>query len=403
VTVALRTFGIALVALLVAAACAAPVAAPTGSPTAATAQATAAPTAAVPYEINTILSLTGSAAFLGTSEQQSLNVLEGVVNKQGGIAGRPVKFVYFDDQSNPAIDAQLGSQIIAKNVPVILGPSILAMCNAVAPLAAKGPLLYCLSPVIHPADGSFIYASSFSGIDFDRALFKYLKAKGLTKIATLNPTDATGQEADAAIATAVAEVPGLSVVAKESYNPTDVSVSAQITRIKASGAQILMAWAAGTPIATAFRGVAQGGLDIPVATNSGNMTYAQMAQYKDFLPKELLIPSPQWPAVDATPAGPVKDALTTYNNAMTAAGVKPDAGHALAWDPALIVIEALKKVGPNATAEQLRATIAGFKGFAGVNGLYDFTKTQQRGLTADQAIVTRWDAAKNTWVPVSGQ
>lgn len=50
-----------------------------------------------PIEINAILSLTGPGAFIGKSEQQSLQVLESVTNANGGIKGRPIKFVIVDD------------------------------------------------------------------------------------------------------------------------------------------------------------------------------------------------------------------------------------------------------------------------------------------------------------------
>jgi len=94
----------------------------------------------------------------------------------------------------------------------------------------------------------------------------------------------------------------------------------------------------------------------------------------------------------------VKDALKVYTDALAAANVQPDIGTSLAWDPALIVIETLKKLGPQATASQLRDAINGLKGFSGVNGTYDFTVEPQRGLTSAQALVTRWDATKKAWV-----
>lgn len=361
----------------------------------------AAATTAAPYEINVILPLTGGGAFLGKPQQQALQVLETTFNKTGGIKGRPVKFVFYDDATNPTNDVQLANQIIAKKVSVIVGPSIVASCNAISPLLTNGPVMFCLSPGIHPEKGSYTFTSSVSTIDQNRALFKYFKAKGLTKVATLTSTDATGQDADNAIHTAQSETPGVDLVAQEHFTTTDVSVSAQITRIKGSGAQVLIAWSTGTPIATVLRGVSQAGLDIPVATTDGNMTFAQMAQYASFLPKELLIGAPEWPARDTLPAGPVKDKLTAYYAALASQNVGADIGPSLAWDPAAIVLDALAKLGPDATAPQLRDYIAGLKGYAGINGTYDFTKEPQRGLTAEQTIVTRWDAAKNAFVPVS--
>jgi len=79
----------------------------------------------------------------------------------------------------------------------------------------------------------------------------------------------------------------------------------------------------------------------------------------------------------------------------------PDVASALAWDPAMIVIDALRKLGPDATAVQLRDYIAQLKGFAGIDGIYDFTREAQRGLNLENAVVTLWDPGKKSWIPVS--
>ena len=90
---------------------------------------------------------------------------------------------------------------------------------------------------------------------------------------TITSTDASGQDADRALDAALSLPENKStfqVVAREHFNPTDISVSAQIAHIKASNAQVLIAWTTGTPVGTVFRGVTEGGLDIPVVTTNGN-------------------------------------------------------------------------------------------------------------------------------------
>ncbi len=396
----------ALVGLVISACGGTPAASPTTSTAASASGAAASPAGSgaatgAPYEINVILALTGGASFLGKPEQAALQALETQVNAQGGIQGRPVKFTFYDDESKPQTDVQLANQIKAKNVPVILGPSLVASCNAIIPIIKDGPVMYCFSPGIHPDKGTYAFTSSVSTIDLSRALFAYFKDKGMTKIATLTSTDATGQDADNAIKAGQTSAGGITIVDQEHFNPTDVSVSAQITHIKGSGAQALVAWSTGAPVATILRGAAQEGLDIPIATTNGNQTFGQMTQYASFLPKELLIPSAEFPAYDTLPAGPLKDKLKSYLDALKAANVPPDNGPSLAWDPAVIVIDMLRKLGPSATATQLRDAIEGLKGYTGIDGTYDFSASPQRGLGVSNAIVTRWDASKKAWVPVS--
>ncbi len=67
-----------------------------------------------PYELNVVLSLTGSGSFLGKSEAATLALLEAYENKLGGINGRPIKFVIVDDQSNPQVAVQLTNAILQK-------------------------------------------------------------------------------------------------------------------------------------------------------------------------------------------------------------------------------------------------------------------------------------------------
>jgi branched-chain amino acid transport system substrate-binding protein len=121
--------------------------------------------AADPYTIDVILSLTGAFAFLGTAEGESLKTLETLINKEGGIKGQPVHFNLLDDQTSPAVAVQLANGIIAKHPPVMLGPTFLASCLAIAPLMRNGPVDYCFAPTIHPAPGSYVFSGGASSYD----------------------------------------------------------------------------------------------------------------------------------------------------------------------------------------------------------------------------------------------
>jgi branched-chain amino acid transport system substrate-binding protein len=365
--------------------------------------ASAAPPATTPYEINTILPLTGGAAFLGQPESQALQIMERLVNASGGIRGRPIHFVIQDDQTSPQLGVQLANQVMAKRVPVILGSSLVAICKAMAPLMKEGPVMYCFSPGIHPEEGGYVFTSSVSTRDLAQAIIRFFRGRSWTRIAVLTSTDASGQDAEEAIMAAVAlpQNQDVQVVAREHFNPQDVSVAAQIARVAAAKPQAFIAWSTGAPIGTVFKGIAQSGLSVPVATTNGNQTYAQMQQYASFLPPELYFPTSSWPAYQSLPAGRVKQAQKAFYDAFQAAGVKPDLGATIAWDPALIVIDALRHLGTDATAIQIRDYLLRLRGFAGINGIYDFKASPQRGLDLKDAIVTRWNPAKLAWDLVS--
>ena len=144
-------------------------------------------------------------------------------------------------------------------------------------------------------------------------------------------------------------------------------------------------------------------LEIPVGTSPGNQEFTQLEQYAGFLPAGLVIPSGLYPphagvfVLDRR----VEDVQRNMESLLAAAHQKADNATGTSWDPALIVISALRALGPDATAAQIKDYIANLTGFPGINGLYNFKKVPQRGLDAQNAVIVRYDAEKKQWVWLS--
>jgi len=356
-----------------------------------------------PYDFYAILSLTGPAAFLGRGEQLTLGALERYVNTGGGIQGHPLHVVIQDDQSNPAIAVQIANQVFAKGVPAVLGPSFGATCVALQPLVNNGPVMYCLANVIHPPNGSFAFSANPSTKDFTAAAFRYLKAKGVRRIALLTSTDASGQDGEAVALEDLKspEFSSLQLVADEHFAVGDLTVSAQIARIKAAGAQAIDAWTTGTPFGTVLRGVQEGGFDGTVMTNGGNINKAQMTQYAAFIPRDMILTGPPYMTLGIIPAR-VRLAKATFLDALHVAGVaQPDQTNLIAWDPMMMMVGVLRKNGVGTTARQMRDELLRVTNFAGINGMYDFRRGDQRGLDPLSSPIVRWDKNEGEFVTVS--
>ena len=356
-----------------------------------------------PYEINVILPLTGTYAFVGQGSQAGFAGVEQIVNASGGVNGRPIKFVVTDDASNPRNTVQIANALIAKGVPVFFASSV-QNCSAIMPLVKDGPVLYCLTPGVHPAPGSYVFSANVAS-DVTMAVgIRYFHRRGVRKLAILASTDASGQDQEHGIDDTLArpEYRDMTIVAREHYAPPDVSVSAQMARIKAANPQALLFLTVGTPLATALRAYVDSGLDLPIFTSNGNSTYAQMKQYAAFLPPNLLFPDQPQIVPEAVRDRNVREAALLFTKTLTAANVKPDAVPANTWDAAMLVVSGLKKFGTGVTASQMRGYIAGLKGFPGVMGRYDFVAVPQRGLGEQSVFVVRWDAQRDWWQAMSG-
>lgn len=361
--------------------------------------------AAEPYKINVVVPLTGGAAFVGQGQKDTLIALAEYVNKTGGIQGQNVEFVFHDDQTSPQVAVQLTNSVLGSHPSVVMGSSLVGMCLAMAPLMKNGPVHYCLSPAIHPAAGSYTFSASSSSVDQIAAVMRYYRMKGWTKLATLDTTDASGQDGDRSIDAVLAypENKTMKKVVAEHFNPTDVSVAAQIERIKASGAQAMIAWTTGQPAATVFKGMVQAGLDIPVAPTSGNQVFAAMHQWKDFLPKQLVLASALYPEHDGvlTLDPRIEKAQHDMYAILKEHHLRADNMVATSWDAGLIVVAGLRKLGTKATAAQIKDYIDGLTNFPGVDGIYNFKEYAQRGLGPDASTVTAYDAKTDAWVWLS--
>lgn len=364
----------------------------------------AAPAANAPYTIDVLISLTGGAAFLGAGQKQALELLAETVNKKGGINGRPLRFNIEDDASNPSTALQLATAMIARHSPIIIGSSISATCRSVQPLITDNTIQYCLSPAIAPPSGSYVFSSLISTPDLLVAVLRYARERGWKRIAMLSSTDASGQDGDRSLATVLSlpENAGVQLVGTEHFGPADITLTAQVAHAMAANPQAIFIWTAGPAIGAALRAIHDLGSDLPVVCTTAGMTLEQMSAVNDVLPKGgLFFPATQLQEHTLLRPGPLRDAQDVFFKAFRDAGKIPQPTMGTAWDPGLILVDALRHLGGDPTAKQLHDYIETLHGFPGIYSLYDFRDGLQRGMGVNAAVVAKWEPAQKWWVAVT--
>jgi branched-chain amino acid transport system substrate-binding protein len=191
------------------------------------------------------------------------------------------------------------------------------------------------------------------------------------------------------------------VVADEHFAPTDVSVAAQIARIKSSGAQAVVAFVTGTPFATVLRAINDSGYEGTVVTGAGNAIKDQIIGYSAFLPRELIfgtLPS----QIDVGIASRVRVQRTIYLDALKQiTSDAPGVPQSVPWDPLTILVDGYRKIGFAATPNQMRDYILSVHDFAGIMGMYDFRNKDQRGLDPRSSGAMHWDKTTQNITVVS--
>jgi branched-chain amino acid transport system substrate-binding protein len=151
-----------------------------------------------------------------------------------------------------------------------------------------------------------------------------------------------------------------------------------------------------------FRALKEAAVDAPVLMSYGNAVNVLMTQqWASFLPANLYISAQANLAPQQVTDAAVKAALAPYFDTLARIAQKPDVVSGGSWDAVLLVATALRKLGPNATAPQIREFLANTRNWAGINGRYDFKAIPQRGIGRNVMYVSRWDATKVAWLAVS--
>jgi len=202
-------------------------------------------TAQGPIRIGASLSLTGTYAKLGKNQHEGYQLCEKDLNAKGGLLGRKIQFVVYDDQSMPATAVRLYEKLITEDkVDAIMGPYSSPVTEAavnvtekykkvmVAPLAATTSIFKkgrkYIFMVISPAE---VYLEG---------LIDMAAKRGLKTVAVVNE-DTLFSKAAAAGAVELAKKKGMQVVFQEAYPKGNTDFSALLTKLKAANADVLAA------------------------------------------------------------------------------------------------------------------------------------------------------------------
>ncbi len=205
--------------------------------------------AADPIKIGFGMALSGPLAVNGKAALLALQIWANDVNAKGGLLGRPVQLVYYDDQSNPTVVAGLYEKLIGVDkVDLILGGYATNMIAPAVPVAMrKNMVLIGLFGLA--VNEQFHYRKYFSMIPtgqdpevaftkgfFDIAMAQSPKPQTIAIVAGDQEYSRNAAEG----ARANAEAAGLKVVYDKTYPPTLLDFAPIMRAVKALDPDIVV-------------------------------------------------------------------------------------------------------------------------------------------------------------------
>jgi len=117
-----------------------------------------------PIKIGFSMAMTGGLAANGKSALLAQKIWEEDVNAKGGLLGRPVKLVYYDDQSNPSTVPGIYTKLIdSDKVDLIIGAYATAQIAPAMPVVISKNKVF-ISLLVLAVNNEFKYPNYFAMI-----------------------------------------------------------------------------------------------------------------------------------------------------------------------------------------------------------------------------------------------
>jgi branched-chain amino acid transport system substrate-binding protein len=340
--------------------------------------------AAEPIKIGSVLSVTGPAAFLGDPELKTLQMYVEDINKKGGVLGRPLQLVHYDDGSDANKANGFAKRLIDDDkVDIFVGGTTTGSTMSMAPLVERAgvPFISLAGAVVivEPVK-KFVFKTPHTDRMAAEKVFEDMKKRGLTKVALLSETSGFGQSGKKETEGVAAKY-GITLVASETYGPKDTDMSPQLTKIKnTAGVQSVFIFGLGQGPAIVTKNYKQLGINFPLYHAHGVASeefikLAGPAAEGVRLPAAALLVADKLAAND-----PQKPIVVAYSKAFSdkwKTDVSSFGGHA--YDGLMLAVDAFKRAGGTDKAK-VRDAIEATKGYVGTGGLVNMSATDHMGM-----------------------
>ena len=208
-----------------------------------------------PVVIGGTLGLTGAFAGPSVEYKAVYDLWLADVNKRGGLLGRPVKLLIYNDEGTPTIAQSLFNRLITQDkADLLLAPYTTFVGGAIVPIVLSHKKLlfnggFVGINIFGAAKGSIVGSYTYQEPDYTRGVFELIKSlpaeqrpKSVAILTAQNPFPIIvrdGYEGKGGALTFAKEA-GMSVVVNEQYPPTTTDFTGLVQKAKAANAELLL-------------------------------------------------------------------------------------------------------------------------------------------------------------------
>lgn len=358
------------------------------------------------YKIGVNLELTGPASVWGEPQLKAVELLIDQVNQQGGINGVPIKLIKQDNQSKETESLVVTKKLVEQegvlavigggNTPTTM-PLIPYVTEKQVPLISIGSGDAIATPV---KERYWVFKTPVSNESISKKIATYLQKKGWQKVAFMSVNNAYGDSGKTEFEKVAPEY-GIQIITSEKFNATDNDMKPQLTTVKSKKPDAIVVWAIPPAASLVLKGYHELGMDIPIFFSSGAGSNQFVELAGESAAEGVYQPQSKIWVVDQLPdSDPQKKVLAKYvEDFKTRFGTEPSPIDGMAYDAALIIVEALKSIQGEVTRQSLRDAMEQVRDLVGITGIFqlspeDHVGVSDKDLTMLQYVNGRWVIAE---------
>jgi len=336
-------------------------------------------------KVGSVLSVTGPASFLGEPEDKTLRMYVDKINAAGGVAGKKIELVVYDDGGDANKARTFATRLIEDDkVVAMVGGSTTGTTMAMIPVFEEAQVPFIsLGGAIEIVDPvrKYVFKTPHTDKMACEKIFENLKQRKLTKIGMISGTDGFGASMRAQCVKA-APAYGIEIVAEETYGPRDSDMTAQLTKLKGTaGIQAVVNPGFGQGPAIVTRNYAQLGMTAMPLYQSHGVASKSFIELAGPSAEGVRLPAAALLVGDKLPDGdPQKKVVVEYKTTYESTAKQPVStfgGHA--YDGLYILVDAMKRAN-STDSRKIRDEIEKTKGFIGTGGIVTMSTTDHLGL-----------------------
>jgi branched-chain amino acid transport system substrate-binding protein len=339
--------------------------------------------------IGGIFPLTGYLSWAGTYKKKGADLKVELINQAGGIDGRPVTLIAYDDQSSAEQATRIAETLIFKHrVVAMVGTGSLPISQAVARVAnrLRTPAFVNSGYAVDPTKDLFVFNTAHKTEFAVACSFQYFLERGINRLALLMPHGPLG-ELGSWLARRLGSRMGIRIVGEERFDAASPDVTSRLKRLHSLKPLALFSFVTGGPAAHVAETMAALGLDIPLLLSHGNAN-PRFLRLISHTPISLIVPSGKTMVLDTIREDdPCRGVVMDFNaRHVQRYGEPANYYSAELADAVDLVVEGVRQTG-NADPVRLRDAVENISNFGGMQGVYNLSPIDHYGTHIEQIIL----------------